>query len=275
MGKVTHVEIADDKGLQPAQDCPPMPVVKPAAIAITPAEPLDTMLVMINSVINSEKFDIAAMKELIRMRNDERAAQAKQVFDESYSKLEAEIPSIIKSGVVDFRSKNGRTNYTHATLEDIVSQIKPALCKYGFSISHIKTHRNEKVTVETTLRHASGHEITTTDSAPADITGNKNNMQARMSTATYLKRSNICDLLNIATKDADDDGKAGGNHFITPEQVGLINKLLDDTEADKVKFVRDYMKVKSINEILAGDYNKAINALEIKRKAVQSNENTH
>ena len=283
MSEATYIEPLDDKDLQPQPEEPGvldmLTDVDRLPLAVKPA-PLDPMLAMLERACTTKDFDIAKMEKIIQMRDDtiaKREAEiAKREFDKDFSKLQGEIPSMVKSAVVNFKNKNGtRTNYTYTTFEDIVSQTRTALCKNGFSISHVKTHRNEKVTVETTLHHAGGHAIMTTDAAPADITGNKNGIQARISTASYLKRSNICDLLNIATKDADDDGKAGGDHFITPKQVELINKLLDDTEADKVKFIRDYMKVKSINEILAGDYNKAINALEIKRKAVQSNENTH
>jgi len=226
----------------------------------------DPMLAMIERVCKSPDFDMEKMQKLIDMRNAETTRNGVIAFNESFCKLQGELPSILRSGVVDFKTKNGRTNYTHATLEDIISQIKSHLEKNGFSISHIKTHLGKDITMETTLKHIAGQEIKTVNSAPPDITGNKNIIQAGKSTASYLVRENICCLLNIATKDADDDGRGGGTQsmFITPEQATKINELLEETKADKIKFIDGYMKVKSIPEILAKDYKKATIALQAK-----------
>lgn len=62
------------------------------------------------------------------------------------------------------------------------------------------------MTVVGVLGHAGGHAEETAMTLPADMTGNKNPVQAWGSTASYGKRYVTLTITGIATEDEDDDG---------------------------------------------------------------------
>jgi len=282
MSEVTTIEPADDKGLQPAQNCPPMPDVKPArtepsapdtdGFVITQAmipkaepAPLDPMLAMVNSVINSKDFDIEKMKTLVGMRDAEIARQAEIAFNESFSVMQNKLPRVVST------HQNKMTGSKYAKVEDINDAVLPVLSKHGFSILFkTSSQTKEGIKISATLGHSQGHKESTDIYMPYDNKGlkgnaNKTDIHATAATITYARRYAMCMLLNISTGD-DNDGNNGSTEFITPEQVALINKLLDETDADEKVFLDKYMKARSVNEILVKDYKKAIIALEDNRQ---------
>ncbi len=69
--------------------------------------------------------------------------------------------------------------------------------------SRIKDQSSNDITVEMTLKHISGNEISTEGTFPFDATGSKNNIQAVCSTLTYARRYLLGMLLNVARKEDD------------------------------------------------------------------------
>lgn len=55
------------------------------------------------------------------------------------------------------------------------------------------------------------------------------------------------------------------NATISEDQVIYIKKLLDETKVDQTAFL-EWVKVKSLSEILASKYDKVVAALEAKKK---------
>ena len=55
------------------------------------------------------------------------------------------------------------------------------------------------------------------------------------------------------------------NATVSEDQVISIKKLLDETKVDQTAFL-EWVKVKSISEILASKYDKVVAALEAKKK---------
>jgi hypothetical protein len=65
----------------------------------------------------------------------------------------------------------------------------------------------------------------------------------------------------------DDDGRAAGNGGpINAEQLAVLNGLADAVKADKIAFCK-YLKVESLKDLAADDYNDAIHVLKQKDQA--------
>jgi hypothetical protein len=72
--------------------------------------------------------------------------------------------------------------------------------------------------------------------------------------------------LGIAASDDDDGGSAdkSPSSYITEDQVGELVALIEDVGADKIKFLK-HIKVESLAEIPAKQFQSAVDALNAKR----------
>ncbi len=112
-----------------------------------------------------------------------------------------------------------------------------------------------------TITHELGHSESTSLTANPDISGSKNAIQAIGSTISYLERYTVLALTGLATKDMDDDGVSSAQQeFILPEQAKLLTDIIFSRSIDSVKFL-EWMKVETIDTILAKDFKKAKIAL--------------
>ncbi len=213
----------------------------------------DPLLPIIQGVASNPDADVSKMEKLLEMRANEMERQAKHKFASDFAMMQAELPQIKKKG----KSHNG--NY--AKFEHVNEAVQPYLSKYGFAISFSITQNDKSILVKAILMHKDGHSESTEISLPADYSGKKSDLHAIGSSTSYGKRYAMNALLNIVTFDEDDDGNGG---FITESQISELNVLLDKSGADKIKFIRGFMDVESLNQIPASDYTKAVNALRRK-----------
>jgi hypothetical protein len=93
------------------------------------------------------------------------------------------------------------------------------------------------------------------------------------SALTYAKRYSWAALCGIAAEEDDDanaaqgaikNGSLRGRELVSPEQRDELIALADDVGADKGKFCA-YMKVPSLADIQANQFDRAKAALEAKR----------
>lgn len=205
------------------------------------------------------------LERLMALHERWEKSQARKAFDEAMAAAKSEIPTIIKNREVDFTSSKGRTNYRHEDLAEIARTVDPILSKHGLSYRYRATSNiNEPVTVTCILAHRDGHSEETTLSAGRDDSGNKNNIQGVGSTITYLQRYTLKAALGLAASN-DDDGKAAeAPEYINREQLSRLIELADEVGADKVAFCK-YMKIASLADLPAKDFNRAVAALNKKR----------
>lgn len=109
-------------------------------------------------------------------------------------KFQGEVENVAKDGDNPFfRSK-------YATLENIVSQIRPYLFRQGLAFSQFPSGESELTTI---LLHTSGEFLcSTVKMAPKD-----NTPQGQGSAITYMRRYALSAVLGIVTEE-DDDGNA-------------------------------------------------------------------
>lgn len=192
------------------------------------------ILGVIERASRDPSINIESMERLLVMYRDERANQAKILFDDAMSNMQPEMPVIRERGKAIVQ---GSIRYTYALWEDVNEQIKPVLAKHGFSIT-FRTDFKDGISVTGVLSHRAGHREETSILLPADVSGNKNAVQAVASTVSYGKRYTAGALLNLTTHGEDDDayraapqpqhGRPNDGAFEAAESIGWPKERLDE-----------------------------------------------
>lgn len=222
--------------------------------ALDVVRPVPTALEMIQAAlaqgITSES--VATVRELISLRREMDADEAKRAFVADFIALQAEIPSIQATKAVP--DKHGNIKYHYAPFEDIDRQASPLCAKFGFVYTFTEgPFQQGRITKICNLMHKGGHERSNPysvriGSGPPGATEN----QADGSAHTYAKRGALRDALNIVTHDVDSDPRMEGGP-VTKEQAEELARRVSETDSDRAAFLR-VAGAKSFAEISAIKY---------------------
>lgn len=242
-------------------------------------EPQARKMVSASSVTPMDMIDRAlasnatpeTLERLLALQERWEASQARKAYDEAMAAAKAEIPVISKNRTVDFTTAKGRTHYRHEDLAEIARTVNPILGKHGLSYRfRTSSAANEPVSVTCIVSHRLGYFEENTLVGPRDDSGNKNSLQQVGSTLTYLQRMTLKAALGLAAAE-DDDGKRGGTEDdagnITEQQAATIRALIEETGTDIQHFC-ELMKVESVPELAASQYDRVIKSLEAKKRRV-------
>ncbi|WP_273719160.1 MULTISPECIES: ERF family protein [Bartonella] len=204
--------------------------------------------------------DLDRLKSLLELREKEIERQERQNFVRDLSAIQMEYKDIEQNAL------NTHTKSLYTTLDKYIDAIKEPLSKYHFALfSRIKEQSSNSITVEMTLKHISGNEISTQGTFPFDTTGSKNNVQAVGSTISYARRYLLGMLLNVARKEDDTDGItliAG----VTPEQMNEIKELMEQTQA-KESDILSFIGVKNLTQMSYKQAQTVLFALKKKQRS--------
>lgn len=206
--------------------------------------------------------DLASLEKMMELQERHESNLAKKAYHEAMSKFKANPPKILKDKNVSF----GNTNYNHATLGKVVSEINKALSIHGLSTAW-KTNQNELIEVTCTITHILGYSESTTLKAAPDNSGKKNDIQAIGSTVTYLQRYTILSLTGLATHDQDDDGNAAGRsdyERISEEQAIQLREIIESIEGETEEMFCKWAKIEKIEDGAAQFFDKYLSALKAK-----------
>lgn len=174
-------------------------------VALVPVDEIaePKALTMFERLAADPNVPVEKLEKLIAMQERIMRINAENAFNVAFAQMQPEIPTIAE------RSKADKATY--APREDIVDVVRPILSRHGFSLN-FKTEwpGDNKVRIIGILKHIAGHSETSEFLSGADQTGSKNAIQALGSAVEYGRRYTTTDLLNIATRKADDDGAAAG-----------------------------------------------------------------
>lgn len=182
---------------------------------------VDPMLAMMERLASNKDVDVVKLQALIDMQKDIMQVNAKAAFNAAFAKLQQAIPTVVEKG----KTNNGK----YARLEDIIETVRPVLGAHGFSLSH-RTEWPDAKTVKVIgiLTHEQGYSRESEFLGAADTSGNKNAIQALGSAVSYGRRYTTKDLLNIVTKEEDDDGrKSDAKQKAEPEGYTAWVKHID------------------------------------------------
>lgn len=243
----------------PAREAP-----EGAVPAIIERDEPTTLLAVISRAASDPNCDVDKMRALLEMRRELERDTAKAAFVSALAEMQEDLPVIQRRGQIKVREQ---VQSKYALWEDIHEQIKPILAKHGFSLNFRVGKSENAVSVTAILSHRQGHSEESGEFVlPADNSGNKNSVQALGSSIKYGQRYTATALLNISTIGEDDDGiAAGAGEKVSAEQRDELIALADDVGADKAKFCK-YLGVPSLADIPASQFQRAMEALEAKRK---------
>lgn len=150
--------------------------------------------------------DISQLEKLLDLQLKWEASRSRMLFYEAITKFQSELNVITKNKTVDFTTKSGfRVKYNYSTLDSIIEQIKNPMSENGLSYRW-EFSDAETIAVRCVITHVSGHSEATTMKAASDNSGNKNDIQSKGSTLTYLQRYTLLGALGIGTAESDVDG---------------------------------------------------------------------
>ncbi|MFI2818677.1 MULTISPECIES: ERF family protein [Halomonadaceae] len=197
-----------------------------AALEAHPTADSTAIIQVIERAALNPDVDIDKMERLLQMQERVMDRQAMMAYSAAMAAMQTELPSIEERG----QTNNG----CYATLEDIVDTVRPILQKHGFAVSFRIQTQERGIQVTGVLMHKDGHREETSMLLPADMSGNKNAVQAFGSSTSYGKRYVLCALLNITTRGQDDNGQASTRAVVkrvTAFQAGQIQRLISQCPA--------------------------------------------
>lgn len=205
------------------------------------------------------KGDLDKIEKMMELQERFEEREAKKAYHVAMTAFKTNPPKIYKDALVSFNN----TEYKHAKLGNVTEKISTELSKQGLSAAWT-TSQEKGIAVTCKITHIMGHSESTTLEAAADSSGGKNAIQAIGSTVTYLERYTLLALTGLATHE-DDDGAGTEAEYIDDEQLATLNEWIETTKTKLVKF-NAFMKVESLDKILAKDYNVALDSLKRKEK---------
>ena len=131
---------------------------QPMEVATRPAQSLTSLDILESAVrggITSE--NVAVVKEIIAMRREEIAHDAKAKFNRAFFELRQEI------GRMDFYAdkaamNNGKVAYKYCSEKELQAGLDPVLFKHGFAMLFGQRDADGKTVAIITLIHRDGHE---------------------------------------------------------------------------------------------------------------------
>lgn len=152
--------------------------------------------------------DVGKLEKLIEMQERIMRHNAKAAFNAAFAKMQPAIPEVDEKGKIVAK---GSVRSTYARLEDIHAAIKPILAAHGFAIRHrTEFPKDGLIRVVGILSHEQGHAEESIFEAPMDRSEYRTDIQSMGSTVSYGRRYTTLDLLNIATRNQDNDGSTAG-----------------------------------------------------------------
>jgi hypothetical protein len=216
-------------------------------------------------------LDIEKLKQLIAMRNEERAAEAQRAFAAAMSEFTKRCPAIDKGKLVDYVTKGGvRIHYKHAELKDIQAVINPLCGELGLSYSWSNSIDGGKLTTVCTVLHRDGYSRSVPFTCPVENNNpGMSDQQKPAGALTFGERYTIIQAFGLVTAEPDTDGEvAGDGEVITAEQVEILEGLAEETGTKVERILRAAM-VEKLTEIPAARYPAILHTLQGKRKPAE------
>lgn len=209
--------------------------------------------------------DVDKMERLLAMQERIMARNAEADFNVALNAAQAEM------GPISADATNPQTKSKYATYAKLDSRLRPIYTKHGFALSFDEgvTDKPDCVLVLCRVTHASGHCKTYQKLMPADGKGAKGGdvmtkTHAAGAAMSYGMRYLLKGIFNVAIGEEDNDGN-GDVQYITEDQVADLMALMEEVRANRQKFL-EYLKVEKLSDLPAKDYQKAVAALEAKRR---------
>lgn len=250
---------------------------------LEPAQP-STALASVDRLLElavTGNADMAKLEKLLELKERYDKEEARKAFTAAMAAFKAEAIVIKKDKKVGFDHKDGqgKTEYWHATIGNVVNVAAPVMAKHGLSHRWDRKRENDRINVRCIVTHKDGHsEATDWWDAPLDDSGKKNPIQQGASTTSYLERYTFLLVTGLAVEEQDDDGASAGDEpppeRISEEQANEIHSKITDNGLDMDIFLgwlKRSQKISSIEDIPVALFDYVMGKVDesIKKKAKQ------
>lgn len=204
----------------------------PAPQVPQPTSETGAVLAIIERAARDPSVDIGKMRELLAMRNEMMAFEAKREFQAAMNAAQTEMLPVAVN------ANNPQTKSRYATFEALDGALRPIYTKHGFSLSFgtAEGAPPEHVRITCRVSHRAGHVETPHLDMPADGKGAKGGdvmtkTHATGAAITYGRRYLEGMIFNIAIS-RDDDGNGaklppGGTKTIDAETIDRAEAYAD------------------------------------------------
>jgi hypothetical protein len=259
----------------------------PKSQAVAKVEPLPVIAVTdfqatlrtLETLATRKDVNVEVADRVVALMERMQDRAARQAFDAAFVEMQPKLPVMTKDGkiVVDqgkpATGKNVRG--TWAKWETVDPILKPILQAHGFGLSHRTSSAPDGRIRVTAILRGHGHvdDGCYMDGVP-DTSGGKNAVQATASTVSYMKRHTALAVLNVVTREEDDDGQGAGGPVvpggaIAPEQADQLVELREAVECPADKFLAhlnktkpaSHPKIDKLADLPASRFDEAIAAL--------------
>lgn len=245
---------------------------KGTALQYEPSHGMDVQKLMEQAIAKDGDGGVELMERLMDLRDRELAHQAERAFHEAFAQFKRTCPPIPrdKKGA-SFATQDGASRewVMYAPLETIQRIVDPLLFDLGFSYSWDSKATEKSVLTTCTLRHVSGHSVTSSMTLPISGPPKSSVTQASAGTRTFAKRLTLSDVLGIATDDDMDGADGGSGEPLTEDQLRTLRDLIAKREVDIDSFL-GLFGVGSLADIPQASYGTAERFLKARKEKSSS-----
>jgi len=204
---------------------------------------------LLAKVLESGNIDV--LKEFVALRNAQEERQARIAFEEAFSQMRAELPSVGK------HKDNGATKSKYAPIEDIQRACDPIIHRFKFSYSWREEALPEGKRVFMDIS-GYGHTRTNYFDCPK-ISGNnaQNAIQVAGAMSTYGRRYTFVSGFGVIVEGEDSDGQITDDI----EQLRLdLTALLEERDNNK------QLKLpQNAYDIISAELKKSVEQMDVSR----------
>lgn len=240
---------------------PPAHRGAPMDVSLIPSNLTPEQLIF---VAIQEKISPDALDKLVTLQERMNKTRAEKEFNAALVRFKQLCPAIKKNRTAKIGSEDAKSySFTYAEIDQIAMTADPFLNECGFSYIWNQSATEKMVTVECVLMHDGGHQRSAFFTVPAENKSGASPQQKYGGATTFAQRRSLAAVLGLVTSDKDFVAKDVDPAKVTDDQATVIRDMVAETcsDDDKVRFLA-YMGVKTIEDIRAADYTKAIKSLQ-------------
>lgn len=212
----------------------------------------------IDRALTDPNVNVEKMRALLDMQREVRAENAQALFSEAMFRVQSKLKPMVRSKRINLIDKAGvdKGSYNILPAEDIDEVLRPLLEENGLWEVFTTEPRADGngLVGHLELVHTAGHYRKVSMPLPLDTGAGRNNLQAYGSTVTYLRRYLREMMFTIIRRNADDDGQAAGQRFITQAEADELRAMAKEAGRQEGAFLTRMFAdtVRSFEELQPG-----------------------
>jgi hypothetical protein len=182
---------------------------------------------------------VGVVERLVQLRREEVSAANKTEFNKAFFQLKKEIATMELYADKAAKTDGGSIAYRYCSEGEIAKMLEPVLLRHGFAMFAGQSQESDKVTVEITLIHESGHEEKRQYTVRS---GNTNRMKdataADTGATTSAWRHLAIKLFGLKSRMREGDDPRNLGETITKDQAFELEDRIALVNGDKAKFLK-------------------------------------